>query len=57
MGNTDGFAQHYICDTSLYLMSMLSQAFSVIIDRGISATVNGRYVVDGLNTTETKFFF
>ena len=36
-GNTDGCDEHYICATELYLMSMLSQAFSVNIDRGISA--------------------
>ena len=38
-------------------MSMLSQAFSVIIDRGISATGNGREVVDFLNTIYKSFLF
>ena len=57
MGNTDGFAQHYICDTSLYLMSMLSQAFSVFVDRGITAPVHGREVVYGLNTIYIRFLF
>ena len=30
-GNTYGCADHYICATSLYLMSILPQDFSVII--------------------------
>ena len=40
--NTDGCVEHYICGTVLYLMSMLLQAFSVIIDHGISAPGHGR---------------
>ena len=35
--NKDGCADHYICDTTLYLMPMLSQAISIIIHRGITA--------------------
>ena len=34
---------------------MLSQAFSVIIDRGISAPVHGREVIDGLNSIDKRF--
>ena len=34
--NTYGFAEHYICSTSLYLLSVLSQDFYIIIDGGIS---------------------
>ena len=37
--NKDGCTYHYICDTALYLMPMLSQDFSLIIDRDISATI------------------
>ena len=33
--NTDCCAKHYRCDTTIYLVSMLSQEFSVIIDHGI----------------------
>ena len=35
--NTYGCVEKYICATLLYLMSVLSQAFYVIINRGISA--------------------
>ena len=36
MGNTDECADHYQCATELYLFSMLSQVYYVIIDRGVS---------------------
>ena len=39
--NTDGCADQYICASSLYLMSFLSQCYSIIIDRGISAPGHG----------------
>ena len=29
--NTDGFDEHHRCDTQLYLMSMLSQAFLLLL--------------------------
>ena len=38
-------------------MSMLSQAFYVIIYHGISITVNGIEVVDGINNIEKRFIF
>ena len=57
MGKTYCCAEHYRCATALYLMSVLSQAFSVVIDRGISAPGHNRYVVYGLNTIEKRFLF
>ena len=36
---------------------MLSQAFYVIFDRGISSPRHGREVVDGLNAIEKRFLF
>ena len=35
---------------------MLSQAFYIIIDRGISAPGHGRELVDGLNAVDKRFF-
>ena len=55
--NTYGCAEHYICATALYLMSIFSLEFYVIIDRGISAPGYGREVVYGLNTTDKRFIF
>ena len=48
--NTDGCAEQYICASALYLMSVLSQCHSIIIDRGISAPLHGKEVVGGLNS-------
>ena len=36
MGNTDGYAEKYRCASALYLMPVMSQCYSVIIDRDIS---------------------
>ena len=38
-------------------MPRLSQAFYVIIDRGISAPVHGKEVVDIMNDIEKSFLF
>ena len=38
-------------------MSMLSQAFSIIVDHGISALVYGRKVLDCLNAIYKKLIF
>ena len=40
--NTDGCAEQYICTSLLYLMSVMLQFYSVIIDSGISAPVHGK---------------
>ena len=47
--NTDGCAEKYRCASELYLMSVMSQCYSVIIDRGISAHGHGKEVVNGIN--------
>ena len=54
---TYGCAAHYRCSTALYLMSMLSQAFSVIIYCGISASGNDREVADRFNAIDKRFIF
>ena len=55
--NIDACAEHDIYAPELYLMSMLSQAFSVIIYRGISAPGYVREVVDGVNAIYKSFIF
>ena len=55
--NTDGCTEHYRCATVLYLMSMLSQAFSVIVDCVISAPGHGREVLYSLNSIDKSFLF
>ena len=40
--NTDGCAEQYICASALYLISVMSHCYSIIIDRGISAPGHGK---------------
>ena len=53
--NTDSCTEHYICDTELYLFSILSQASIIIICHGISAPDQDREVLDGLHATDKKW--
>ena len=52
--NTDGCAKQYICVYALYLMSVISQCYSIIIDQGISAPGHGKKVVHGLNDVDKR---
>ena len=54
MGNTDGCAEQYRCASAIYLMSVMSQCYSIIIDRGISVPGHGKEVVDGLNAVDKR---
>ena len=55
--NTDGFAEQYRCASALYLMSVISQTYSLIIDWGISAPGHGKEVVDGLNDVDKLYIY
>ena len=55
--NTDGCAEQYICASVLYLMSVISHIYSLIIDRGISAPRHGKEVVDGLNAVDKRYIY
>ena len=55
--NKYGCTENYRFDTVLYLMPMLSQVFSVIIDHVISTLENYREFMDGLNTIDKRFLF
>ena len=55
--NTDDCAEQYICTTALYLMSVMLQCYSVIIDYGISAPGHGREVIDGLNAIDKRYIY
>ena len=50
--NTDDCAEQYRYASALYLMSVMSQCYSIIIDRGISAPRHGKEVVDGINAVD-----
>ena len=53
--NTDGCVEQYICDSALYLMSVMSQCYSIIIDCGISEPGHGKEVVDVLNVIDKLY--
>ena len=38
-------------------MSVISQTYSIIIDRGISAPGHGKDVVDGLNAVDKRYIY
>ena len=55
--NTDGCSEQYICASVLYLMSVILQCYSVIIDQGIIAPGHGKEVVDGLNDIDKRHIY
>ena len=55
--NTDGCAEQYRCASALYIMSVVYQCYSVIIDRGISAPRHGKEVVNGINTIAKRYIY
>ena len=57
MGNTDSCAEKYRCALGLYLMSVIHQCYSVIIDSGISAPGYGKDVVDVINTIYKRYMY
>ena len=57
MENTDGCVEKYRCASVLYLMSVMSQCYSIIIDRGISAPGHGKEVVYGINAVDKRYIY
>ena len=55
--NTDYCAEQNRCASALYLLSVMSQTYSIIISRGISAPGNGKEVVDGLNAVDERYIY
>ena len=56
-GNTDGCDERYRCASALYLMSVMSQCYSIIIDRVISAPRHGKEGVDGINDVDKQYIY
>ena len=55
--NTHGCAEQYRCPSTLYLMSVMSQTYSIISDLVISAPGHGKEVVDGLSATDKRYIY
>ena len=55
--NIDGCDEQFRCASGLYIMSFMSQCYSVTIDIGISAPGHGKEVVDGLNAINKCYIY
>ena len=53
--DTDGCANKYRCALTIYLMTVLSSSYGIIMDRAMNAPGHGKNVVDGLNATEKHY--
>ena len=46
---TYGRAKQYMCSVAYYLMSQLSKAYQIFLDRAVDTSGHGKDVVDGFN--------
>ena len=56
-GNNDGCAEQCRCAPALYLMSVMSRCYFIIIYRGISSPGHGKEVADGLNDVDKRYIY
>ena len=57
MGNTDGCTKEYRCASVLCLMSVISQCYYIISEKGITAPGHGEEVVDGINAADNCYIY
>ena len=53
--DTEGCAKKYRCDLAIYLMTVLSSSYGIIMDRAINSPGNQNIVVDVINATEKNY--
>ena len=53
--NTDRCDDKYRCATALYLSSMLSHVYNIVIDSDVGAPGYGEDFINGLNSTNKRF--
>ena len=53
--DTDGCANRYRRALGIYLMTVASSSYGIIMDRAINTTGHGNNVVDELNTTDKRY--
>ena len=54
--DTDGCVQQYMCDLSIYLMTVIPSSYGIIMDRAINIPGHGKNAVDVLNAKEKTSF-
>ena len=55
--NTDGCSDQYRCATVLYLLSILSHVYKIVLASSVGAPGHDRGFVYGLNTTDKMFLY
>ena len=55
--NTDGYYEQYRFASAHYLMSVMSQCYSIIIDWSISGPGHGKEVVDVINDVYKRYIY
>ena len=53
--DTDGCAKKYRCDLDIYLMTMVSASYGILMYHAINVPGNGNNFVDGLNATDKRY--
>ena len=53
--DTDSCAKQYMCSLDIYLMTVISYLYGIIMDIAINAPVHGNNVVDALNATDKRY--
>ena len=53
--DTDGYAKQYMSAFSIYLMTLLSYLYGIIIDREINVPGHGNNIVYGLSATDKRY--
>ena len=53
--DTNGCANQYRCDLDIYLMTVLSYSYVIIMDSAISAPVRGNNSVGIINATGKRY--
>ena len=53
--DTDGCAKKYRCALTIYLMTVLSSSYGIIMDHAMNPPGHGKNVVDGLNATDKHY--
>ena len=49
---TDGCAKQCMCDLTIYLMTVLSSSYGIIMDRTIHTPGNRENIIDRINATD-----
>ena len=55
--NIDGCEDQYRCASAIYLTSVMSQHYSIIIDCGMIAPGHGKELVDGINAIDKIYIY